>query len=725
MMASSQSIGEKHIDPVCGMTVSTTTAHDQTCVDGEVYYFCSKRCLDKFLATPGRYQKNDYPDEPQPDEATACTINRVYTCPMHPQVRKESIGDCPICGMMLESVDGSLDNDQAANYQDIRKRFLISSVLTTPLLFVSMFSMHFNNNAHTGHAPNFYNWLQLILATPVVLWAGSPLFVRAFISIRTMKLNMFTLTALGITVTFVYSVIAVSAPALFPLVTLQNAGGPDVYFETAAAITTLVLMGQILELKARARTNSALHSLLKLTPATARRIFSDELESDVSADSIAIGDRIRIRPGERIPIDGTVLEGQSLVDESMITGESLPVRKEMNDSVFCGTLNGTGGLVIKATKDAGNTLLSRIIRMVNEAQRTRAPIQQLADTVSAYFAPAVILVSIITFGLWYCFGPEPVIAHAVMNSVAVLIIACPCALGLATPTSITVAMGLAAKRSILIRDAEALETLERIDTLVVDKTGTLTEGKPQVVYIETNPPHSDHDMIQLAASLERGSEHPLAQAIVEAAIRREIELKPVTDFRSISGKGIQGKVGAFRVLAGNEQLINDPTLIKSAEPLRANGQTVLFVSVNEDPWGLLAVADPVKATTENAIKSFRKANLRIIMLTGDDKITAEGIGKKLLIEDIRARVLPQDKHKIIKDLQREGHIVAMAGDGINDSPALAQAHVGIAMGTGTDIAIENAGITLIKGDLNGIAYARRLSEATMQNIRQNLFFAFG
>lgn len=714
-------IDEYHVDPVCGMTVSTARGQEHVTIRKTDYYFCSRRCREKFLENPLRFIDNPRDESPE----GVHTKGSSYICPMHPDVRKETPGDCPICGMMLERPATIANSSISDHSNEFQHRFKAACVLTTPLLLISMLSMHTERNVSIGISRHAADLIQMILATPVVLWGGWPLFTGAWVSLRSRKLNMFTLVGLSIGITYFYSLTALLTPSLFPAGMVQRGGAADVYFETAAVITTLVLLGQVLEQKARFQTNRALYSLMDLAPAIARRVNSDGSESDVSADSIIAGDILRVRPGERIPIDGSVIEGQSSVDQSMITGESLPVSKTKDSLVYGGTLNGTGGLLIRATSAAADMHLSRVIRMASEAQRTRAPIQRVADTVSGYFTPAVIMVSISTFGCWYFFGPEPALAHAIVNSVAVLIIACPCALGLAAPMSIITGIGLAAQRGILIRDAEALETLERIDTLVVDKTGTLTEGKPRLVSIETSSSCSEEYLLEIAASLEQASEHPLAQAIVKAAIERNVSLKPVVNFRSIAGRGTQGEIGPLKVQTGNESLINDPKLKEHAEIHRIKGETVLFVSADDQPLGLVAVADTLKTTTVAAIESLRKSNIMLIMVTGDHKTTAGVIGRTLSIEDIRAEVLPQDKYRIIKELQSMGHIVAMAGDGINDAPALAQAHVGIAMGTGTDIAIESAGITLVKGDLESIIHARDISHAIMQNIRQNLFFAFG
>mgnify|MGYP000095737768 CR=1 FL=1 len=720
-MEQSVAIKAQVIDPVCGMKISPDDSVGSTTFAGTSYSFCSQNCQKSFINAPQKYIKQGTPNKTAilPAEAGA-----IYTCPMHPQIRQSAPGACPICGMALEPVDAGVGNEESHELSEMLLRFWVSLAFTAPLFLYSMSSLIPALGIHTLFTPLVSLWIQLALATPVVLWGGYPFFIRAIASVRSMNLNMFTLIGLGIGVAYVYSVIGVLFPELFPKSIQGMMGVPEVYFEAAAVITTLVLLGQVLELKARSQTNSAIRALLELTPPLAKRIRADGSEEEVALDDIQIGDKLRVRPGEKIPIDGKIVEGSSSIDESMITGESLPIQKAKNDLVIGGTLNGSGGFVLEATKSSSDTLLARIVKMVSEAQRTRAPIQRLADTVSGYFVPAVVVAAIVTFGVWYLYGPEPALAHAIVNSVAVLIIACPCALGLATPMSIMVGTGRGAQMGILIKNAEALETFEKVDTIVVDKTGTLTEGKPKLITVEATSSFSKEELLQLAASLERGSEHPLAQAIVKGAEERGLQLKDVSLFQSITGKGIEGNVEQYKIVVGNEKVIKDSKLIERAEILRADGQTVMFVSIDGTPAGLLGVADPIKATTAAAIESFRKNNIKLVMLTGDSKTTAEAIGRKLQLEDIRAEVLPQDKYRIVKELQSQGRIVAMAGDGVNDAPALAQAQVGIAMGTGADVAMESASVTLVKGDLNGIAHARKLSHATMQNIRQNLFFAF-
>ena len=711
------------IDPVCGMKVSPSQSFGPSEFNRKDYFFCSEKCQKNFVTTPQKYIKQDAQVKM---EVVTPTSGVIYTCPMHPEIRKNGPGSCPICGMALEPLHAVLGSEDSESHEltDMRRRFWVSVVFTIPLFLYSMSGLFPGLGVHNLLPSNVSLWIQFSLATPVVAWGGLPFFVRALASLRLMKLNMFTLIGLGVSVAYVYSIIGMLFPGLFPT-SVQGMGGVvEVYFEAAAVITTLVLLGQVLELKARSQTSSAIRALLELAPPVAQRLRADGSEEEVALNDIEVGDKLRVKPGAKIPIDGKIIEGSSSIDESMMTGEPMPVQKTSKDSVIGGTVNGSGGFVMEANKAAGDTLLSRIVHMVSEAQRTRAPIQRLADSVSSYFVPAVVLTALLTFVVWYFFGPVPSLAHAIVNSVAVLIIACPCALGLATPMSIMVGTGKGAQMGILIKNAEALETFEKVDTIVVDKTGTLTEGKPKLITVETNSDMSKEELLTLAASLERGSEHPLAQAIVTGAKERGLELKEVSNFQSITGQGVVGDVTQRKVTVGNKGLVNDPALIARAEVLRADGQTVMFVSIDGKPSGLLGVADPIKTTTEEALKSLRENKIKIVMLTGDSKTTAEAIGRKLQIEDIRAEVLPQDKYRIVKELQDQGHIVAMAGDGINDAPALAQAHVGIAMGTGTDVAMESAAVTLVKGDLRGIARAQMLSKATMRNIRQNLFFAF-
>jgi Cu+-exporting ATPase len=646
---------------------------------------------------------------------------------MHPEIVQKEPGTCPLCGMFLEPRTITLADEKSPELEDMSRRLWISAALTLPVFALAMSEMvpGLDLRAAIG-AP--YRWIQLALATPVVLWGGYPFFERGVSSIVRRKLNMFTLIALGTGAAYLYSIVATLAPGLFPH-SFRHGGEVGVYFEAAAVITTLVLLGQVLELRARSRTSGAIRGLLGLAPKTARRLRERGEEEDVPLDRVELGDRLRVRPGEKVPVDGIVLEGTSAVDESMVTGEPMPVEKAPGAKVTGGTVNGAGGFVMRATRVGSDTLLAQIVRMVSEAQRSRAPIQRLADLVAAYFVPIVIAVALVTFGLWATFGPEPRMAYALVNAVAVLIIACPCALGLATPMSIMVGTGRGAAAGVLIKNAEALETLEKVDTLVVDKTGTLTEGKPRLVSVASVGDLPVNEILGLAASLEVGSEHPLASAIVAGAKERGLRLDAVEGFRSITGKGVTGSVGGRAVALGNQKLFDDlgittDELIKMAEERRKEGQTVMLVAVGNTAAGILGVADPIRESTPEAVRLLRAEGIRVVMLTGDSRVTAEAVARKLGIEDIEAEVLPDQKAEIVKRLQREGRIVAMAGDGINDAPALAQAHVGIAMGTGTDIAMESAGVTLIKGDLRGIGRARRLSWATMRNIRQNLFFAF-
>jgi Cu+-exporting ATPase len=664
----------------------------------------------------------------EPVGVEAPTTRTEYVCPMHPQIVRAAPGSCPICGMALEprTVTGDEEN---AELKDMSRRFWVSVALSVPLLVFVMADMLPGRPLRHGLSSRLIAWLQLVLATPVVLWGGWPFFQRGWASVVNRSLNMFTLIALGTGTAYVYSVVAAVAPGVFPESFRAHGGDVEPYFEAAAIITTLVLLGQVIELQARSQTSSAIKALLNLTPKMARRLRDDGGEEDVSLDEVRPGDRLRVRPGERVPVDGVVLEGTSAVDESMVTGEPIPVEKAPSSRVTGGTVNGTGGFVMRAERVGSDTLLAQIVRMVSEAQRSRAPIQRLADTVSAYFVPAVVAAAVISAAVWGLLGPEPRMAYALVNAVAVLIIACPCALGLATPMSIMVATGRGALAGVLIKNAEALEILERIDTLVVDKTGTLTEGRPRLVSLMTAPGHSESDLLRLAASLERGSEHPLAGAIVAGAEERKLTLSAVEDFRSITGKGVVGRVEGQTLALGNHQLMQDlgvaiGDLAKRADALRRDGQTVMFVAVDGRIVGLVGVADPIKESTPEALRLLRESGVRVVMLTGDSRPTAEAVARKLRITEIEAEVLPEQKIAVIKRMQVEGRVVAMAGDGVNDAPALAQAHVGIAMGTGTDVAMESAGITLVKGDLRGIVRARRLSQATMRNIRENLFFAF-
>jgi Cu+-exporting ATPase len=651
----------------------------------------------------------------------------VYTCPMHPEIVRDGPGSCPICGMALEPRTVSLEEGPSPDLIDMSRRFWVSLALTVPLLFVAMAPMA---GLHLGPLDGRAGrWAELILATPVVLWGGWPFFVRGWASVVNRSPNMFTLIALGTGVAYLDSVVAVLAPALFPPSFRDHHGEVGVYFEAAAAIVTLVLLGQVLELRARSRTSGALKALLGLAPRTARRLREDGVEEEVPLERVEVGDRLRVRPGEKVPVDGTVIEGTSAVDESLVTGESLPVEKKPGDRVIGATLNGTGSFIMRAEKVGADTVLARIVRLVSEAQRSRAPIQRLADVVAAYFVPAVVVAAIITFAAWALFGPPPRMAYALVNAVAVLIIACPCALGLATPMSIMVATGRGATAGVLFRSAEALETMERVDTLVVDKTGTLTEGKPRLQVVVTADGIHEGELLRLAASLEQGSEHPLASAIVAGAVERGVRPVAAAEFASRPGRGVTGVVDAHRVAVGNRALLDEMgvapgPLATRAEALRAEGQGVMFVAVDGRVAGLLGVSDPIKPSTPEALRLLRDDGVRIIMVTGDGRATAEAVARKLGLEDVRAEVRPEQKVEVVATLQAAGRVVAVAGDGINDAPALAKADVGIAMGTGTDVAMESAGVTLVKGDLRGIARARRLSRATMRNIRQNLFFAF-
>ena len=707
-------------DPVCGMKVDTSSNkkwsyHDKT------YYFCSDKCLQKFSKDPEPYLHGSAAKNMDVSDA-------IYTCPMHPEVRKIGPGSCPKCGMALEPLVVSVDQvDDNSEYLMMRKRFWISAVLSIPLLIITMGGRHF---IHQANLLKLLPWVEIGLSSPVVLWGGWPFFVRFLQSIKNRSLNMFTLIGLGVGVAYIYSLVAVIFPNLFP-VSFQDSmtGEAGLYFEAAAVIVTLVLLGQVLELKARGQTSSAIKSLLGLSPKTARKILSNGSEEDVPLESIHVGDQLRVRPGEKMPVDGKVISGQSSVDESMVSGEPIPVEKAMGSKVIGATINGTGSLIMEAEKVGKDTLLSQIVQMVADAQRSRAPIQKLVDLVASYFVPAVILSSVLTFGVWAVFGPEPKLAHALINAVAVLIIACPCALGLATPMSIMVATGRGATLGVLFRNAEAIELMRKVDTLVIDKTGTLTLGKPKLVTIKVMNNLPETEFLSIAASLEQASEHPLANAIVTGAREKGISLLEVKEFKSVTGKGATATVGGHQVAIGNKALLQELNISLSdaeseADVLRQEGQTVMYASIDGKLAGLLGVMDPIKESTIPAIQELRKAGIKVIMMTGDNQKTAQAVAKKVSIDGFFADVLPQGKAEIVKKMQSEGKFVGMAGDGINDAPALAQAQVGIAMGTGTDIAMNSAGVTLIKGDLMGIVRARSLSESTLKNIKQNLFFAF-
>jgi Cu+-exporting ATPase len=706
---------EAHVDPVCGMTVDPTEAAGSWVHQGKTYYFCNRSCLERFKADPARYVTAGGGPAVPPPHAGDAPAAVEYTCPMHPEVRQIGPGFCPKCGMALEPVNVTLGEEEGGELRDMTRRFVVSALLTVPIV-ISMFRP----------MPPL---ALLALATPVVLWGGWPFFVRGWRSVTAASLNMFTLIALGTGAAYGYSLVAAIAPQFFPASFRDHHGQIGLYFEPAAVIVVLVLLGQVLELRARQRTGSAIRGLLRLAPKTARRIGADGVETDIPLEHVHVGDRLRVRPGEHVPVDGVVLDGDTAVDESMVTGEPLPVRKGSGDAVTGGTVNGTGTFVMRAERVGSETLLARIVRLVGEAQRSRAPIQRLADIVSAWFVPAVVVVAVASFAAWATFGPEPRLTYALVNAIAVLIIACPCALGLATPMSIMVGTGRGATAGVLVRDAAALEAFEKVDTIVVDKTGTLTEGKPRVVTIEPARGFSPEELLRLAAGVEQGSEHPLADAIVRAARERGVGAPSATAFQSHTGKGVTAVVGNREVALGNAALlrergIDSADLERKAAPLKEDAQTVVLVAVDRAPAGLIGIADPVKDTTPAAIAALRDEGVRLMMVTGDSRATAEAVARRLGIEGVEAEVLPDRKADIVRELQRKGRRVAMAGDGVNDAPALAQADVGIAMGTGTDIAMESAGVTLVKGDLRGIVRARRLSRATMRNIRQNLFFAF-
>ncbi len=760
------------VDPVCGMTVDPATAEHRLDLGGETYYFCCAGCRAKLEADPERYLKGGTPAEEAPASAGAvhtCPMHpevrqegpgscpdcgmaleplvpaapsarAVYTCPMHPEVVRDEPGACPICGMALEPRVVAAEEAPDPELADMSRRLRWSAVLTLPVFLLAMAEMSESLSGRLAALlpAGAQTWVQLLLATPVVLWGGWPFLVRGWRSIVTRRLNMFTLIALGTATAYTYSLVAVLAPGLFPD-SLRGPGGEvPVYFEAAAVIVTLVLLGQVLELKARSRTGRAIRALLGLAPATARRLADDGSEEEVPLDRIRPGDRLRVRPGEKVPVDGAVLEGASAVDESMVTGEPIPVEKTAGGSLIGGTVNGAGGLVMRAERVGAETLLARIVQMVSEAQRSRAPIQRLADVVAARFVPAVIGVAAIAFAVWMAIGPEPRLAHALVSAVAVLIIACPCALGLATPMSIMVGTGRGATAGVLLKNAEALERLEKVDTVVVDKTGTLTEGRPRLVAVEAAGGIDEAGLLALAAGLERASEHPLAAAVLAGAEERGVEPSPVEDFRAVPGRGVLGAIGAVgaagakageRIALGSAAFLEElgvatEALSARAEKHRGEGRSVVLVAVGERAAGLLAVADPIKETTPEAIAELHREGVRIVMLTGDGRTTALAVARELGLDEVEAEVLPEGKRDVVARLEAEGRTVAMAGDGVNDAPALARAAVGIAMGTGTDVAMESAGVTLVKGDLRGIARSIRLSRATMRNIRQNLFFAF-
>lgn len=712
-------------DPVCGMMIDPATAKGgSTQYKGENFYFCNPKCKTKFEAEPLKYLS------PKVAEPSKADSEAIYTCPMHPEIRQKGPGNCPICGMALEPEEVSLEETENPELVDFTKRLKVSVPLTIPLLLLAMSDLI--PGQPVQHAiPAWINaGVQFLLATPVVLWGGFPFFERGWASLKSRNFNMFTLIALGTGVAYLFSLIGTFLPSVFPDSLRVHGGMVPLYYEAAAVITALVLLGQVLELRARNKTGNAIRALLGLAPKTARRVKPDGTEEDIPVEHIHVGDLLRVRPGEKIPVDGEVTEGRSLVDESMITGEPIPVEKDLGDKVTGATVNGTGSFVMRATKVGSDTLLSQIVKMVSQAQRSRAPIQKLADTVSGYFVPAVVLIAIITAIVWYIVGPEPQLTHAIVNAVAVLIIACPCALGLATPMSIMVGTGKGANLGVLIKNAEALEGLEKITTLVVDKTGTLTLGKPKLAIVKTLNRFNESDTLSAVASLEKSSEHPLAEAIVQGAIERNLKIETVTEFESITGMGVKGKVQGRTLLVGNKKLlekfgIESAELVQIAKELQSTGHGAMLAAIDGKPAAVIAVKDPIKESAKPAIEYFHSKGIQVVMLTGDNRHTAEVVAKEMGIDQVEAEVLPAQKNEIIKRLKSEGKIVAMAGDGINDAPALAQADIGIAMGTGTDVAMESAGVTLVKGDLTGIVRAHHLSQETMRNIRQNLMFAFG
>ena len=715
----------KVTDPVCQMRIDPKTAKGGGSVfKDQTYFFCNPKCKSKFDASPETYLK---PAEHKP--ISAADQEKIYTCPMHPEIRQKGPGSCPICGMALEPDEVTLEDVENPELNDFTRRLKISAALSIPLFILAMSDLIPGQPLQNLLRGQWMAYIQFVLATPVVLWGGWPFFERGWISIKTMKLNMFTLIAIGTGMSYIYSLVATFMPQLFPETFRAHGGMIAVYYEAAAVIVTLVLLGQVLELRARRQTGNAIRALLGLAPKTARRMKADGSEEDVPLEHIHLGDRLRVRPGEKVPVDGKIVDGRSVVDESMITGESVPVEKNLGMNVTGATVNGAGSFVMEATRIGSDTLLAQIVKMVSQAQRSRAPIQKLADTVSSYFVPAVVLIAVVTAIIWFAVGPDPAFTFAMVNAVAVLIIACPCALGLATPMSIMVGTGKGASFGVLVKDAAALETLEKITILVVDKTGTLTLGKPKLSQVKAVGEVPENELLTLVSALEKASEHPLAEAIVEGAKERGIKVPDVTGFESITGMGVRGNVDGRSVFVGNKALLSkfgiDPTLLVSlAAELQTSGHGVMLVAVDQKPAGIIAVRDPIKETAKEAIQYFHKNGIKVVMLTGDNRSTAEAVAREVGIDRVEADVLPQQKNEIVRKLRAEGQRVAMAGDGINDAPALAQADIGIAMGTGTDVAMESAGVTLVKGDLLGIVRAHRLSQATMKNIRQNLFFAF-
>jgi Cu+-exporting ATPase len=717
--AGADDMGKTATDPVCGMKVNPLTTAHHAEHQGQAFHFCSAGCKAKFETDPAKYLS--------PREAPAAPAGTIYTCPMHPQIRQVGPGSCPICGMALEPETVTAETGPNPEVADMTRRFWIGLALAVPVLALEMGGHLTGMTMMIGRSTS--NWIQFCLASPVVLWAGWPFFQRGWASIVNRSLNMFTLIAMGVGVAWLYSVVAVLAPGLFPAAVRDASGAVPVYFEAAAVITVLVLLGQVLELRARERTSGTIRALLDLAPKSARRIRGDGADEEVTLDLVHVGDRLRVRPGEKVPVDGEILEGRVSIDEALITGESMPVTKEAGDKVIGGSINQTGSFVMRAEKVGADTLLSRIVQMVAEAQRSRAPIQRMADQVSAWFVPAVIGVAVVAAVVWALVGPEPRFSYALVAAVSVLIIACPCALGLATPMSIMVGVGRGAQAGVLIKNAEALERFEKIDTLVIDKTGTLTEGRPAVTAIIPALGFDERELLQLAASLERGSEHPLADAVLRAAQDRHLPLSEPSEFDSPVGKGVLGVVDGKKVVLGGARLMAERSvdlgaLETQAEALRAEGTTAVFAAVDGKLAGVIGIADPVKATTPGAVLALKAEGVRLVMMTGDNRTTALAVAGRLGIDEVEAEVLPEDKAKVVQKLRAEGRSVAMAGDGVNDAPALAAAEVGIAMGAGADVAIESAGVTLLKGDLQGIVRARRLSRAVMRNIRQNLIFAF-